>query len=72
MLGVLNKVWWPQINQKINAVAKTCANCQQTGKNLKLIKQQKEFANTRKPKLVNEEIALDFMGPLSGAPENRK
>ena len=72
MLGAVDEVWWPQINRQIVATAKTCGNCQKAGKNIRTIKRQKEFGTIRKPKQVNEEIALDFMGPLSGAPENRK
>ena len=72
MLGAVDEVWWPQIIRQIVATAKTCGNCQKAGKNIRTIKRQKEFGNIRKPKQVNEEIALDFMGPFSGAHENRK
>ena len=71
MLGAVDEVCWPQINRQIVA-AKTCGNCQKAGKNIRTIKRQKEFGTIRKPKQVNEEIALNFMGPFSGAPENRK
>ena len=72
MLGSVEEVWWPQINKQIVACAKTCPNCQKAGKNVKTIKKQNEFGKTRKPNQINEESALDFMGPFTGAPENRK
>ena len=59
MLGSVDEVWWPQINRQIVAVARTCTNCQKAGKNVKPLKSQREFGTIRKPKQVNEEIALD-------------
>ena len=70
MRGSVDEVWWPQINRQSVACAKTCKNCQKAGKNIKHLKTQKQFGNIRKPKQVYEEIAIDFMGPLAGAPEN--
>ena len=72
MLGVVDEVWWPQINRQIVAVAKTCKKCRKAGKNVNFLKRQKEFGTIRKPKQINEEIVLDFMCPCSGAPENKK
>ena len=72
MLGSVEEVWWPQINRQIVACAKTYPNCQKAGKNVKTIKKQNEFGKIGKPNQINEEIALDFMGPFTGAPENRK
>ena len=71
MLGSVDEVGWPQINRQIVACAKTCKNCQKAGKNIKTLKTQKQFGKIRKPKQVNEEIAIDFMGPFAGAPENK-
>ena len=72
MLGSVDEVWWPQINRQIVACAKTCKNCQKAVKNIKTLKTQKQFGKIRKPKQVNEEIAIDFMGILAEAPENKK
>ena len=69
MLGSVNQVWWPQINRQIVACAKTCKNCQKAGKNIKTLKTQKHFGKLRKPKQVNEETAIDFMGPFAGHPK---
>ena len=54
------------------ASSKTCKSCQNAGKNIKVITRQSEFGTIQKAKQVNEEVALDFMGPLAGAPENKK
>ena len=72
MLGSVDEVWWPQIHRQIVASAKTCKSCQNAGKNIKVIKRQSEFGTIQKAKQVNEEVALDFMGPFAGAPENTK
>ena len=72
MFGAVNEVWWPLINQQIVVVAKTCANCQKAGKNENSVERQKGNEIIRNSKQVNKGIALDFMGPFSGAPENRK
>ena len=71
MLGSVDEMWWPQINRQIVACAKLCKNCQEAGKNIKTIKTQKQFGKIRKPKQVNEEIAIDFMGLFAGAPEKK-
>ena len=72
MLGSVDEVWWPQIHRQIVASAKTCKICQNTGRNIKVIERQSEFGTIQKAKQVNEEVALDFMGPFAGAPENKK
>ena len=72
MLGSVDEVWWPQIHRQIVASAKTCKSCQIAGTNNKVIKRQSEFGTIQKAKQVNEEVALDFMGPFAGAPENKK
>ena len=72
MLGSVDEVWWPQIHRQIVASAKTCESCQNAGKNIRVIKRQSEFETIQKAKHVNEERALDFMGPFAGAPENKK
>ena len=72
MLESVDEVWWPQIHRQIVASAKTCKSCQNAGKNIKVIKRQSQFGTIRKAKQVNEEVALDFMGPFAGAPENKE
>ena len=72
MLGSVDEVWWPQMYKQIVASAKTCKSCQNAGKNIKVIKRQSEFGAIQKTKQVNEEVALDFMEPFAGAPENKK
>ena len=72
MLASVDEVWLPQIHRQIVAQAKTCQNCQRAGKNLKTLKNQKQFGKIRTAECPNEEIALDFMGPFINAPEGRK
>ena len=72
MLGPVDEVWWPQVHRQIVASAKTCKSCQNAGKNTKVIKKQSEFGTIQKVKQVNEEVALDFMGPFAGAAETKK
>ena len=72
MLESVDEVWWPQIHRQNVASAKTCKGCQSAGKDIKVIKRQSEFGTIQKAKQANEEVALDFMGPFAGAPENKK
>ena len=72
LLGSVDEVWWPQLNRQIVACAKVCKNCQKAGKNIITLRTQKHFGKIRKPKQVNEEIAISFMGPFAGAPEIKK
>ena len=72
MIASVDEVWWPQIHRQIVATAKTCKNCQKAGKNLKVLKRQKQFGELKCTKEVNEEIALDFMGPFANAPKQKK
>ena len=72
MLASVDEVWWPQIHRQIVALAMTCKNCQNAGKNIKTLKRQGEFGKLKQAEKPNEEIALDFMGPFKNAPEGRK
>ena len=72
MLGSVGDVWWPQINRQTVACAKTCKSCQKAGKNIKTLNPQKQFGQLREQKQVGGEIAIDFMGPFTGALENKK
>ena len=72
VLGSVDEIWWPQIHRQIVAIAKACKTCQNAGKNIKVIERQSKFGTIQKTKQVNEEVALDFMGPFAGAPEYKK
>ena len=68
MIAATDEYWWPEINRQLVAIAKSFKKCQQSGKNLKTLKSQKQFGKLTKAKEQNEEIAFDFIGPFLEAP----
>ena len=72
MLASIDEYWWPEINRQIIATAKICTKCQRSGKNIKVLKRQKQFGKLPEVKNQNEEVAIDFIGPFLEAPKGRK
>ena len=64
MLALANLVWWPHIHSEIVAKAKSCRHCIDKGKNLKPIIPKNQLGNLPKLSEPNEEIQMDFAGPI--------
>ena len=64
MKSLAENIWWPHLHREIYYHGKNCIQCIKAGKNLKLILGTN---NTEKLPILtepNEEIDLDFAGPL--------
>ena len=64
MLEAAKHVWYPYLHCDTVATAKSCNNCRDKGKNLKVISGKKHYTTLDAVVEPNEEIQLDFMGPL--------
>ena len=64
MLALAKLVWWPHIHSEIVAKAKACRHCTDKGKNLKALMSKNQLGNLTKLKERNEEIQMDFAGPI--------
>ena len=65
-------IWWPHINRQIYFHGINCTQCTQNGKNIKSMiptTQISEFPALFEP---NEELNLDFGGPLDKTRGNNK
>ena len=60
MKSLAENIWWPHLYREIYYHGKNCIQCIKAGKNLKVI------LGTKLPSLTepNEEVDLDFAGPL--------
>ena len=72
MLQAVADIWWPQIHREIVLLAQTCNQCQQSGKNLKTLLPQSNCGKLHKAEKFNDELALDFAGPLKSASKNKQ
>ena len=72
MLQQISDIWWPRIHRDITLLAKTCPNCQKTGKSIKPLLKQQNFGKIPIPEEVNDEIAIDFAGPFKIARSSKK
>ena len=64
MLALAKIVWLPHIHSEILSKAKACRHCTDKGKNLKAIFPKNKLGNLPKLKESNEEIQMDFAGPI--------
>ena len=72
MLQQISDIWWPRIHRDITLLAKSCPNCQKTGKSIKPLLKQQNFGKIPIPEEVNDEIAIDFAGPFKIARSSKK
>ena len=72
MLRESADIWWPRIHREILEKARNCPDFQLAGKNLKCIKSQRESGKIPEAVEPNEEISLDFAGPLQNGISKRK
>ena len=57
-------IWWPHINRQIYFHGINCTQCTQTGKNIKSIIPTTQISELPALSEPNEELNLDFTGPL--------
>ena len=64
MVDAASYLWWPKMHRQIIEKAEKCDACIQTGKNLKSLQPYKEWQPLPELSSPNEEIQIDFAGPL--------
>ena len=64
MLDLSNNVWFPHIHRAIVQMAQNCKDCTEQGKNLKPIIGKKHSFQMELVVEPDEEVQLDFAGPL--------
>ena len=64
MLDLYRNVWFPHIHRSIVQMAKKCKHCTEQGKNLKPIKGKNQSFQMDSVVEPNEEVQLNFAGPL--------
>ena len=64
MLDLSHHVWFPHIHRSIMQMAQNCKHCTKQGKNLKHIIGKKHSFLMESVVEPNEEVQLDFVGPL--------
>ena len=57
-------IWWPHINRKIHNHGNSCRQSLKAGKNLKVLLGSEHASKLPDLTFTNEEINLDFAGPL--------
>ena len=57
-------LWWPGIHRQVVEKADKCDACRKYGKNLKSLIPKAGHAEVVEPTYPNEEVQLDFAGPL--------
>ena len=64
ILLLADLVWFPRIHREVTAKAQSCGDCIGKGKNLKPIAPEKSYGMLPKLSEPNEEVQLDFAGPI--------
>ena len=64
MVDAANYLWWPKMHSAIIEKAEDCSHCRKIGKNLKPLTSKKDFDKIESPVAANDEVQLDFAGPL--------
>ena len=64
MLALVKLVWWPHMHSEIVSKSKACRHCTNKDKNLEAIIPKNQLGNLPKLKEPNEEIQMDFAGPI--------
>ena len=63
-LEAARSIWYPYLHRDIVATAQNCKECREKGENLKVISDHSHFTSLDAVVEPNEEIQLDFAGPL--------
>ena len=64
MLRLADLVWFPRLHREVTVKAQSGGDCIRKGKNLKLIAPKKSLGILPKLSEPNEEVQLDFAGPI--------
>ena len=64
MLRLADLVWFPRIHREVTAKAQSCGDCIKKGKNLKPLTPKNFLGILPKLSEPNEEVQLDFAGPI--------
>ena len=72
MIQAVADIWWPQIHRTVVLLAKSCAQGQNAGENLKTIQKQTEYRNIPAAENHYDGIAIDFAASFKNAPNNKK
>ena len=70
MIRLANLIWFPHIHRTIKLRAENCKQCTDQGKNLKPIIPKTDLGKLPKLLEPNQEIQLDFSGPLPNESNN--
>ena len=65
MLRLADLIWFPCIHRDVTYKAQSCPDCIKSGKNLKAIQNKSQLGELPKLSEPNEEIQMDFAGPLT-------
>ena len=65
MMHLANLIWFPRIHREIVTLTQNCQSCIKIGKNLKPLIPKSKIANLPPLYEPNEEIQLDFAGPIT-------
>ena len=72
MKSLAKYLWWPHIYREIYHHGRTCSQCVQAGKNIKVLLGTHNISKLPTLTFANEEINLDFAGPLDAFWGNNK
>ena len=67
ILTTVSNVWCPTLHRKVAAIARSCLQCRESGKNIKPLLTQKQLRKLPECEESNQEIAIDFAGPFQNA-----
>ena len=72
MMATVSNVWWPRLHREVVSLARTCKQCQQTGKNIKPLLRKNPVGNLPKCTEVRQELAIDFAGLYENSRKAKK
>ena len=72
MKSLAEYLWWPHIYREIYHHGRTCTQCLKAGKNIKVILGTHNISKLPTLTFANEEINLDFAGPVDASWGNNK
>ena len=72
MKSLAEYLWWPHIYREIYHHGRTCSQCLKAGKNIKVLLGSQNISKLPTLTFANEEINLDFAGPLDACWSNNK
>ena len=72
MLATVRNVWSPRLHREVVALARSCPQCRESGKNIKTLLTQKQIGKLPECKESYQEIAIEFAGPFQNAINAKK